>query len=211
MKYEVNGSLYDVIITRKNNKNTYIKIKDDLTIQVTTNYFTSTNEINKLLNNNYSFLSKTITKKCKHLDKKDKFYLFGKNYDIIIDDKIKSIYLEGNKLYVTRDKVLNKWLEKQTRELYQEHIDNIYHQFEEKIPYPKLKIRNMKTRWGVCNKRDNSVTLNSRLIEFSLDKLDYVIVHELSHFVHFNHSKAFWETVSKYCKNYKQIRKDMKE
>ena len=38
--------------------------------------------------------------------------------------------------------------------------------FEEKIPYPKLKIRNMKTRWGVCNIKDNSVTLNSKLIEY---------------------------------------------
>lgn len=211
MKYEVNGNLYDVVITRKNNKNTYIRIKDDLTIQVTTNYFTSTNEINKLLNNNHAFLSKMIDKKCKHLIKQDKFYLFGKSYDIIIDSNLDKIYLKDDKLYVNSTKSLDKWLDKETKKLYQEHLDKIYNDFKENIPYPKLKIRNMKTRWGVCNKRDNSVTLNSRLIEFTLDKLDYVIVHELSHFVHFNHSKAFWNTVSQYFPNYKAIRKDMKD
>ena len=40
--------------------------------------------------------------------------------------------------------------------------------FEEVKFIPKLKIRSMKTRWGVCNKRDNSVTINSRLIEYSI-------------------------------------------
>ena len=69
----------------------------------------------------------------------------------------------------------------------------------------------MKTRWGVCNIRDNSVTLNTKLIEYDIEKLDYVIIHELSHFIHFNHSKAFWNQVSIYTPNYKQIRKDLKE
>ena len=69
----------------------------------------------------------------------------------------------------------------------------------------------MKTRWGVCNKRDNSVTLNSKLMEFDLEKLDYVIIHELAHFIHFNHSKDFWNLVSKYEPNYKKIRKEMKD
>ena len=82
--------------------------------------------------------------------------------------------------------------------------------FEENIPYPNLKIRKMKTRWGVCNRKNNNVTLNSELIKYGYDQIDYVITHELSHFVHFNHSKDFWMTVSKYCPNYKKIRKSLK-
>ena len=76
---------------------------------------------------------------------------------------------------------------------------------------PKLKIRNMKSRWGVYNKKNHSVTLNTHLIEYDIEKLDYVIYHELSHIIHFDHSKEFWNLVSKYCPNYKIIRKDMKE
>ena len=95
--------------------------------------------------------------------------------------------------------------------MFKERLDYSYHVFLESIPYPKLKIRTMKTRWGVCNKRDNSVTLNSKLIEYNIEALDYVIIHELSHFVHFNHSKEFWMLVSKYNPNYKQIKKYLKE
>ena len=157
------------------------------------------------------FLIKAIKRVKKHQEKDNDFYLFGKKYDIIIDSKVDKIYLSGNKIYVSSMDKFNKWLKKETMNLYKEHLDIIYSKFEEKIPYPKLKIRSMKTRWGVNNKRDNSVTLNSKLITFDLSKLDYVIVHELAHFVHFDHSKAFWEVVSKYSPDYKKIRKEMKE
>lgn len=211
MVYEIDGINYKVVIERKNNKNTYIRIKDDLSIYVTTNYFTSERDIIKLLNDNYNYLSKMIQRKKKHIEKDNAFYLFGKKYDIIIDSSVDKIYLSGNKIYVSDMNKFNKWLKKETLKLYKEHLDKIYNEFEENIPYPKLKIRDMKTRWGVNNRRDNSVTLNSKLITFDLSKLDYVIVHELAHFVHFDHSKAFWEVVSKYYPNYKEVRKEMKE
>ena len=97
------------------------------------------------------------------------------------------------------------------KQLFKERLDYNYHLFEEEIPYPILKIRTMKTRWCVFNKRDNSVTLNSNLLRETIDKLDYVIIHELSHFVYFDHSKNFWKLVSKYCPEYKTIRQEMKE
>ena len=68
----------------------------------------------------------------------------------------------------------------------------------------------MKTRWGVCNKKDDSITLNLDLVKEDKIYLDYVIVHELSHFIHFNHSKSFWLLVNKYVPNYKEIRKEMR-
>ena len=211
MKYEIDGIEYNVIIEKKNNKNTYIKVKDDLNIYVTTNYLVRDKEIEKLLNDNYVSIKKMINRKKKVKAKEDGFYLFGRKYDIIVDSRVDEIYLEGSKIYVSNMDKFNKWLKKETIKLYKEHLDRIYNMFEENIPYPKLKIRNMKTRWGVNNKRDNSVTLNSKLIEFDSTKLDYVIVHELSHFVHFDHSKAFWSVVSKYSPNYKEIRKEMRE
>ena len=119
--------------------------------------------------------------------------------------------INDNKIYVKDEKTLNKWLKNQILKIYTERLNYWYNIFEESIPYPKLKIRTMKTRWGVCNRRDNSVTLNSELIKYDLTKLDYVIVHELSHFIHFNHSKSFWCLVEKYSPNYKKIRKDLKE
>ena len=69
----------------------------------------------------------------------------------------------------------------------------------------------MKTRWGVCNRKNLSITINSELIKLDIEKIDYVIIHELAHFIHFNHSINFWNIVAKYCSNYKAIRKSMKE
>ena len=166
MKYRIDDTEYEVVVVKKNNKNTYLRVKDDLKIYVTTSLFASKHYIKTLL-----------------------------------DDAI----------FVSDEKVLDKWLKKRVKELFQERLDYNFDRYLEKIPYPKLKIRSMKTRWGVCNIRDNSVTLNEKLIEYSIDKLDYVIIHELSHFIHFNHSKSFWNQVSKYAPNYKQIRRELKD
>ena len=68
----------------------------------------------------------------------------------------------------------------------------------------------MKTRWGVCNNKLKVITLNTLLIKKDLKYLNYVIVHELSHFIYQNHSKDFWNVVEENCKDYKRIRKDLK-
>ena len=83
--------------------------------------------------------------------------------------------------------------------------------FTREIPYPRLTIRQMKSRWGVCNTRDKRVTLNLELIKMLPQCLDYVIVHELSHLIHANHSKDFWNLVEENYPNYKTVRKIMKE
>ena len=209
MKYMIGNTECNVFIEKKNNKNTYIRIKEDLNIYVTTNYFVTKNQIKEILDKNYEYLDKTLNKIKSDLEKKNLFYYLGKKYDIIIMP-IDNITIMDDKIYVKDENALRKWLISQIEIIYKEHLDILYNNFEEKIPYPKLKIRKMKTRWGVCNRKDNSITINSELIKYDLDKLDYVIIHELSHFVHFNHSKAFWLEVSKYCPKYKQINKELK-
>ena len=67
----------------------------------------------------------------------------------------------------------------------------------------------MKTRWGVCNVKTKRVTLNLSLIKKEVKYLDYVIIHELSHLIHANHSKDFWNLVSLLEPNYKKLRKEL--
>ena len=116
-----------------------------------------------------------------------------------------------DKIFTKNEETLNKWLKKEITNLYKERVDYLYDVFQENIPYPKIKFRKMKTRWGVCNKRDLSITLNTELIKYDIECLDYVIIHELTHFIHFNHSQRFWNVVEKYYPNYKKIRKKLKE
>ena len=69
----------------------------------------------------------------------------------------------------------------------------------------------MTTRWGVCNTKLKIITLNLELIKRDIKYLDYVIVHELSHLIEANHSSRFWSIVEKNYKDYKKIRKEMKD
>ena len=205
MKYEINNVLYNVIVKRKNNKNTYIRVDENKNIVVTTNYFVTNNKIKQILDNNINFLKKNLSK-----EKKEGFYLMGKKYDIIVDEKIKDVEILDDVIKVNNLKKLNSWYKMKILSIFKDHLDFYYNKFDENIPYPILKIRSMKTRWGVCNRKVNSVTLNLNLVKYDSSCLDYVIIHELSHFVHFNHSKSFWNTVSKYCPNYKEIEKKLK-
>lgn len=211
MKYKINNQEYDVVIEKKNNKNTYIRVKEDMKIYVTTNYFVSKSYIKTLLDNNTDYLEKMLTKRKNQIEKEDSFYYLGNKYDIILVSSFNEVEIDNNKIYVKDSKTLEKWYKKQMIELFQNRLEFNYHRFEENIPYPNLKIRNMKTRWGVCNKKTKTITLNSNLMKYSVTALDYVIIHELSHFIHFNHSSNFWNLVSKYCKDYKKIRKELRD
>ena len=62
---------------------------------------------------------------------------------------------------------------------------------------PTLKVRRMKTRWGVCMPGKRQITLNLRLAEKPLAAVEYVVVHEYAHFVHCDHSPAFWAVVAR--------------
>ena len=201
--YKLDGDIYNVLVVKKNNKNSYIKIKDDLTIYVTTNYLTTKGEVKRMLDNEKDFLKRSLSRARKKMEKDQLFYYLGQKYDIILVP-FENTEVYDDKIYVKDMKALDKWLKKEMKRIFSERLEYNYDLFDEDIPFPKLKIRSMKTRWGVCNKRDNSITLNSKLIRYSIHEIDYVIIHELSHFVHFDHSKEFWETVRMHMPDYKK-------
>ncbi len=203
---------YLVIIEKKNNKNLYIRITEDLKIKITCNYLFTKLSIKKVLEDNRQSIEKMIDKQIKKNETNKREYnnLLGKKLNIIYKEVKRPIYDSGV-ITVKDDAMLNNWYKKYAKDVFKKYLDEAYYVFDEKIPYPIIKVRSMKTRWGVCNKRDNSVTLNLELIKKDPEYLNYVIVHELSHFIHFDHSRAFWHVVEKYCPDYKTVRKKLKE
>ena len=77
------------------------------------------------------------------------------------------------------------------------------------LEYEGVRIRSMRSRWGSCSAK-RTITLNSKLIQLEQEMQDYVIIHELAHLVHMNHSKAFHSLVQSYMPNAKEIRKRLK-
>jgi len=66
----------------------------------------------------------------------------------------------------------------------------------------RVSIRNQKTRWGSCSST-GAISLNWRLVQLPAYVRDYVILHELVHLDHLNHSTRFWERLAKACPNHK--------
>lgn len=100
-----------------------------------------------------------------------------------------------------------------------EEIEKIQIKFGEKVRHyckemgvtaNKITVRNQKTRWGSCSAKKN-LSFNYQLYYLPDKLMDYVIIHELAHIRHMDHSKEFWAEVEKYCPDYDERRKELKK
>lgn len=76
--------------------------------------------------------------------------------------------------------------------------------------YTRISIRDQKTRWGSCSSK-GTLSFNWRLMLAPPAILDYVVVHELCHLTHMDHSPAFWQAVEKVYPDYRNARKWLKD
>ena len=77
------------------------------------------------------------------------------------------------------------------------------------LPYKKAVFRNQKTRWGSCSAKNN-ISLNINIAYLTKELQDYILLHELCHIKHKNHSKKFWAKLDSYVGGRaKLLQKDM--
>ncbi|MBZ4663660.1 MAG: hypothetical protein JG776_1375 [Caloramator sp.] len=135
-------------------------------------------------------------------------------------DKLK-IYKEDNKLYIKLPKAkasffteqmlrkeIIKWLTEEAKVVLKQRV-KFFSQKYNLIPN-RVVIKEQKTIWGSCSSKGN-INLNWRLIMVPLDVLDYVVVHELCHLKHHNHSKKFWELVKEIMPDFEEKKNWLKE
>lgn len=94
------------------------------------------------------------------------------------------------------------------RQLILERI-NYFNQFYN-FSVNRVAVRKQRTRWGSCSIKGN-LNFNYRLIFLPSALADYIIVHELCHLEEFNHSKKFWDLVSRTIPEYKSLRKELRK
>lgn len=215
MIIRVNDKDYEVVVTRKRGqRNTYLRVKEDLKVHVTTNMLTPMFEIERFIKESQKAILKMINTMEKRVDNNSKFLFLGREYDVIYTST-PGISLGEEKVFMSKDvdeEYLDKWYKKEATKLFEEHLELCYNNFSRKIPHPSaLTIRKMSSRWGVCNTKTHRITLNLNLIKKPIYCLDYVIMHELSHLIYADHSRDFWNLVEENCGQYKQIKKILKE
>jgi predicted metal-dependent hydrolase len=103
--------------------------------------------------------------------------------------------------------LIKDWYKKRCFEIISERVKyytNLYN-----FNYGTITIREQKTVWGTCNSKNN-LSFNWKIIFFEQSVVDYLIVHELVHTIHKNHSTEYWNTVESILKNYKELNKKLK-
>lgn len=75
----------------------------------------------------------------------------------------------------------------------------------------RISIRDMKTRWGSINVKKDTMSLSVHLLRCEPELVDHIIMHELCHYSQANHSRAFYEELSKHSPNYKQMHRRLRE
>ena len=74
-----------------------------------------------------------------------------------------------------------------------------------------ISVRDMKTRWGSINVKNDTMSLSIHLLRCESKLIDHIIIHELCHYSHANHSKEFYEELKKHNPDYKKLQKRLKE
>ena len=100
--------------------------------------------------------------------------------------------------------ILEIWYRAQARRVFTQKADTF--KVIMGVNYNSILIKGQKTRWGSCSAKGN-ITFNWKLLMAPPDIVDYVIIHELAHRKHMNHSQKFWQFVERYCPRWKEYRK----
>lgn len=209
MQITLKDLIFDVEVVRKNNKNMYFRFKDDV-LYVTCGHFVSERQIRNIIIQNEDSLYRMYKKVSKRADHEAVFSYLGKPCVKVFDESVKKVYLEDGYIYAKNERMFDKWYKEECLRVFEERIKMRIVDFDN-IPKFSLRIRCMKSRWGVNNVTKKIITLNSELLKKDPVLIDYVIVHELCHFYEANHSDRFWYQVSLRYPDYKLARKELRE
>lgn len=105
-------------------------------------------------------------------------------------------------------KVVEKWYRERCLDVISKRVD-YYKQFVGKGPN-RIRVKEQKKRWGSCTFRGD-ILFNWRCVMAPLDIIDYIVVHEMCHLIHMNHSKEYWKSVESVLPDYRERREWLKK
>lgn len=221
---EFGGKVIRFALERKNVKKVNLHIKPDLTIMVSANENVPLEFILNFVRQKASWILKNIQyfedvqpeiQREKEYVSGESFKYLGKQYRL----KVEESETEGVKynsgfiyLYVRdktdtrrKEKLFRGWLRNRAEIIFNESLDKMYGLIQKyDVKKPQLMIRTMKARWGSCLRDSNAILLNYELIKAPKYCIDYVVLHELIHFLYRNHDHQFYSFLSALMPDWKQ-------
>ena len=212
------------ILEQKNVKNLNLRIHKDGKVYMSANEDVSFLEADDFIIRKSAYIFKAIDQfsemqkyqlKPKQYVSGETFYIMGRGVRLqVIEDEEEFIYSDGVYLFLhtkfadnfeKKKKMICKFLDEECEYVFRQILDEKYLSFQKYgVECPSLKIRNMDTRWGSCLTKKKTIILNKRLLEVPKGCIEYVIVHELCHLIHPNHSKQFYQFLAMMMPDWKE-------
>ncbi len=213
------GALGSCTIIKSNRKSVTLVIGKNGELIVRAPRFVSNREILKLVNAKQDWVKERrreiqrVSKLKQELTIKDgsNIPFMGETRMIRIGD-VKKLTLTKDEIWIPTvhepEKLFMRWLKVQALYILQESAE--YYAKAMGLTYEAVKLSNARTSWGTCTSK-RVLRFSWRLVFCPIEMLDYVVVHELSHIWHMNHSREFWACVEAVLPDYKVRRKWLKE
>ncbi len=172
------------LIKKIRNRHTYLRIKSNNLIEISSNIFFTLKDAKRLIENKRLWIENRINFIKKESLNPNEYLFLGEKY--LNDSSVKNI----DEFYRKKAKeIIPILVEKYSKEM------NLYS--------TSIKFRKNKNTWGSCNYK-NGLNFNILLVKYPIEIVEYVVIHELAHIKHKNHSRKFWDLVEVYCPNYKE-------
>ena len=209
-------------IVKKSVKNLILKIKSNEEIEITAPSKVSDRYIKDFILRKMSWIEKKLKEIEKIKSEKnlyitgEKIFYLGKKYNFIVKKDIKN-YVKKNESeiilftmfpdnYEIKKDIIDSWYRDEAKKFFIPILNNFLHITNKKIN--KLTIKTLKRNWGSCNYQKGYINLNSEMMKKDIKFIEYVILHEIAHLEHPNHSKNFYNYIENFMPDWK-IRKKL--
>lgn len=228
MAIDKNGTI-EYNLTRTSRKNVNITVKNDGVIYVSAPKRVALADINKIvlskrdwiLNAQKNVKARKVIKNDISLRNNSNVRLYGTNRKILLVPCMKNYVALNDEtiiFYVKEDyadnqnyknNIFNKFL----KEELQKTVDKFAFKYLKmlNLSLDSIEFRAMKSRWGTCIPTKKKILFNSKLVHCPIEAIEYVVLHEIVHLIHPNHSKAFYNTVEAYMPDWKDRKKILQD
>lgn len=211
----------EVKIIRKSVKNLILKIRPNGDIEVVAPRQISEIYIKDFINRKKTWIDKKLNEIKSRKNNPisycsgDKIFYLGKEYNFILiksdRDFVKKsdlsiiLFTKFPDDYKYKHEFINSWYREESKKIFIPILEKYLKITGKEIE--KLTIKTLKTNWGSCNYKKRFINLNSEMMKKDIKFIEYVILHEIAHLEHPNHSKNFYNYIEQFMPDWKLRKK----